>query len=178
MNHTATDDGGPPASVSIHRARLEEAVAVRECLAAAFEPYRDRYTRQAFHDTVPTIGGVEQRIRDRIVFVAVDREGTVAGTVACHVMPDAPGEPDAPRATTGHLRGMGVLPVWCGTGTAVQLLEAAEAELRRRGCERVTLNTTQPLGRAVSFYVRQGFTPTGRVSDFFGMPLFEYAKAL
>ena len=46
------------------------------------------------------------------------------------------------------------------------------------GCKRVTLDTTAPLERAIRFYRKNGFVPTGGVTDFFGMPLYEYAKPL
>jgi hypothetical protein len=42
----------------------------------------------------------------------------------------------------------------------------------------VTLDTTWPLQRAIRFYERQGYAATGRETDFFGMPLYEYAKPL
>jgi len=58
------------------------------------------------------------------------------------------------------------------------LLEHVEEELRRRGCARISLDTTMPLKQAVSFYERNGFQPSGSVSDFFAMPLFEYVKRL
>ena len=61
---------------------------------------------------------------------------------------------------------------------AQRLLDAALADLRACGCARVTLDTTEPLRRAIRFYERNGFRPTGAVGDFFGMPLFEYARAL
>src|SRR5262249_16302573 len=51
-------------------------------------------------------------------------------------------------------------------------------ELRAGGCVRITLDTTAPLERAVAFYERNGFARTGRVRDFFGMPLHEYGKTL
>ena len=35
-----------------------------------------------------------------------------------------------------------------------------------------------PLQRAIRFYERNGYRPSGRVADFFGMPLFEYVKPL
>ena len=73
---------------------------------------------------------------------------------------------------------MAVRPTWQGTGVAQRLLDAALADLRARGCARVTLDTTEPLRRAIRFYERNGFRPTGVVGDFFGMPLFEYARAL
>jgi ribosomal protein S18 acetylase RimI-like enzyme len=78
----------------------------------------------------------------------------------------------------GHLRGVAVLPAHAGTGVAEQLLTAAERALRERGCVRISLDTTEPLRRAIRFYGRHGFRRSGRVSDFFGMPLVEYVKEL
>lgn len=100
------------------------------------------------------------------LFLAV-AEGQLVGTIGCQ----ANGE-------EGHLRGMTVLPEWQGTGIAASLLEAAETELRGAGCKFVTLDTTKPLQRAIRFYQRHGFVSSGRVSDFFGMELFEYTKVL
>ena len=42
----------------------------------------------------------------------------------------------------------------------------------------MTLDTTRPLECAIRFYERCGYRATGVVRDFFGMPLFEYAKDL
>lgn len=100
------------------------------------------------------------------VFVAVSAE-TIVGTIGCKA-----------NLEEGHLRGMAVLPEWQGTKVASSLLQAAEAELRRAGCKFVTLDTTRPLERAIRFYQRHGFVASGRVSDFFGMELFQYAKWL
>jgi GNAT superfamily N-acetyltransferase len=76
----------------------------------------------------------------------------------------------------GHLRGMAVLADWQGAGIAWQLLQHAEAELRLQQCSRVTLDTTAPLKRAIQFYERNGYRPSGKITDFYGMPLFEYEK--
>ena len=73
---------------------------------------------------------------------------------------------------------MAVLPGRQGSGVAGALLAAAEDHLRRSGCTRVTLDTTEPLQRAIRFYNRHGYTATGGVTEFFGMRLHEYAKAL
>jgi GNAT superfamily N-acetyltransferase len=73
---------------------------------------------------------------------------------------------------------MAVLPRWQGKGVASALLEAAETELRNQRCNRVTLDTTEPLMRAMRFYERRGFTRSGRVSDFFGMPLHQWVKRM
>ena len=39
-------------------------------------------------------------------------------------------------------------------------------------------DTTEPLRPAVRFYERNGYRASGRVTDFFGMPIFEYVKRL
>jgi ribosomal protein S18 acetylase RimI-like enzyme len=152
--------------VTIRRAAAGDAQAILDCLRAAFEPYRDGYTPGAFGDTVPTLAGLVRRAGSMCLFVAVTAAGEVVGTVACQVI--APDE--------GHLRGMAVHPLWQGRGVADRLLAAVEGTLRQQGCARISLDTVAPLQRAVRFYERHGFHPSGRVRDFFGMPLYEYLK--
>jgi putative acetyltransferase len=100
------------------------------------------------------------------VLVALSSMGEIVGTIGCA----------AAGKGEGHIRGMAVLPAWQGRGAAAKLLRAAEEELRARGCRRVTLDTTEPLKRAARFYEKNGYRASGRVADFFGMPLFEYIK--
>lgn len=138
------------------------------CLAAAFETYRESYTAGGFKDTILAPQSAEQRLREMTVLVAENDAGEVIGTVAYQVL--GSGE--------GHLRGMAVYPRLQGKGIAARLLTTAESNLRARGCARVTLDTTRPLKRAIAFYCRHGYEPTGVVGDFFGMELFEYAKHL
>jgi GNAT superfamily N-acetyltransferase len=73
---------------------------------------------------------------------------------------------------------MAVLLAWQGQGIAAMLLTAAESELRKRRCARITLDTTEPLARAMRFYEKYGYRRSGRVTDFFGMPLVEYVKII
>jgi len=101
------------------------------------------------------------------VYVALTRRGRVVGTVAAAI---ADGQ--------GHLRGMAVHPDFQHRGVAAKLLERALADLGARHCRRVTLDTTRPLRTAAKFYEGKGFRRTSHVSDFFGMPLYEYAKVL
>ena len=143
-----------------------DADAVLVCLAAAFAPYQDDYTREAWLDTVLTPSTVRMRITEMRVLVADAGGDRVVGTLACHL--SAPGH--------GHLRGMAVLPAWAGRGVAPLLLRAAEAYLAEQGCAIVSLDTTAPLRRAMAFYKKHGYRRTGRVTDFFGMPLYEFAK--
>lgn len=156
-----------PPPFAVRRATVRDAAGILDCLRAAFEPFRVAYTPGAFEDTVLTPDAVGRRLASMAVFVASTDRGDVAGTVAGGV--DGEGE--------GHLRGMAVRPNWQGRGVAEELLTAAEVGLRRAGCDRVSLDTTRYLNRAIRFYEANGYRASGKVGDFFGMELIGYVKA-
>ena len=155
-------------STTIRLARPADCNGILDCLRAAFAPYQERYTPDAFLDTVLTPETIHKRISDMTVFVAENSKQQVMGTIACKVVNDA----------EGHLRGMAVKPEYQRSSVAKQLLECAEQELRGLGCAVVTLDTTEPLDRAMRFYEKSGYRRTGRITQFFGMPLIEYRKSL
>jgi ribosomal protein S18 acetylase RimI-like enzyme len=152
--------------ITIQRATVHHAGGIVECLCSAFEPYRSAYTAGAYADTVLTQESLRCRFVEMTVLVALDPSGRVVGTLAYKMVDH----------TEGHFRGMAVLSECQGTGIADQLLERAEAELSDQNCSHITLDTTEPLERAMSFYERHGFLRSGKVQDFFGMPLIEYVK--
>jgi predicted N-acetyltransferase YhbS len=154
-------------SFVIRRATDQDTSAIVDCLRAAFEPYRLSYSAEAFRDTVPTPEALRGRLATMIVLVAVEPAAGVVGTVAGSRL----------ETSEGHLRGMAVAPTWQGSGVADELLAAIEAELQTLGCARITLDTTAPLHKAIQFYRTHGYEPSGRVTDFFGMPLYEYVKS-
>ena len=154
------------ADIEIRPAGRDDASAVLKCLAAAFAPYRAQYTPAAFADTVLTHETAHLRLRQMEVFLAT-AAGEAVGTIA-----------GAAHAEEGHLRGMAVLPEWHGRGVAAKLLAAIESCLRAHGCKHITLDTTLPLEPAMRFYEKNGYHRSGKVSDFFGMPLIEYVKQL
>jgi GNAT superfamily N-acetyltransferase len=151
----------------IRPAQEGDAAAILECLAVAFAPYRERYTPAAFADTVLDRSILGARMQKMHILVAVS-DGQIVGTVAGST--DESGE--------GHLRGMAVLPKFHGTGIASRLLLAIEEWLQAQGCTRVSLGTTLPLQAAIKFYEKCGYSRSGTVRDFFGMPLIEYVKSL
>jgi ribosomal protein S18 acetylase RimI-like enzyme len=154
--------------LTVRKAALKDASEILKCLHEAFEPYRQAYTPEAFADTVLTPQTLERRFAAMSIFVAMSIEGQIIGTVGCHQVSEL----------EGHIRGMAVRMAWHGIGVAQQLLEAAETELQSRGCQYVVLDTTEPLQRAIAFYLKNGFEATGNVNPFFGMPLYEYRKEL
>lgn len=153
--------------MTVREAANADTSAILACLSAAFEVYRDSYTPAAFADTILSEETLQRRLRKMTVFVAADNSGEIVGTIACHFV----------NSEEGHIRGMAVLPKSQGSGIAAQLLTQAETHFRQRNCKRISLDTTAPLKRAIQFYERSGFSPSGKVQDFFGMPLYEYVKA-
>ncbi len=153
--------------VTIRRATEDDANTIHVVLTAAFAPYRTAYTAGAYQATVLTPEVARLRVREMTVLLAVAPTTEVIGTIGYA------------RVNTGEgrLRGMAVNPRWEGTGTGHALLSAALAGLDEAGCSRVTLETTAPLRRAIAFYQSQGFHPTGRVTDFLGMPLYQYLRS-
>jgi GNAT superfamily N-acetyltransferase len=109
----------------------------------------------------PALAERLQRMRVLVASSGGQVVGTVAGLLA-------DGE--------GHMRGMAVVPERRGSGLAAALLTAIERWLKDQGCARVTLDTTLPLKAAMKFYENNGYRRSGRVVDFFGMPLVEYVK--
>jgi ribosomal protein S18 acetylase RimI-like enzyme len=165
-SHSKQEKDGAARAFRIRKALAADGAGIVNCLRAAFEEYRRQYTPGAFADTVLDHSTVEERLSQMSVLVAVSGE-TVIGTIGCVV-----------TGIEGHLRGMAVAPERQGSGVAAALLQAAEQELSNNGCRYVTLDTTEPLTRAIRFYERHGFVRSGRVTDFFGMRLYEYRKAL
>jgi ribosomal protein S18 acetylase RimI-like enzyme len=111
---------------------------------------------------------MQRRFQEMTVFIATEKSGEIVGTIACSVV----------HLEQGHIRGMAILPTAQGRGIAARLLAHAEAHFRKRNCKRISLDTTAPLTRAIRFYERSGFSPSGKVRDFFGMPLYEYVKII
>ena len=152
----------------VREATTAETSGILVCLSAAFEVYRGSNTPAAFADTVLTPETLRRRLQEMTVFVATEKSGEIVGTIAYSVV----------NTEEGHIRGMAILPSAQGSGIAARLLTHAEAYFRQRNCARISLGTTAPLKRAIRFYERSGFSTSGKVRDFFGMPLYEYLKAI
>jgi GNAT superfamily N-acetyltransferase len=148
----------------IRQAILQDSDQILACLRTAFAPYENLYTPTAFADTVLDALTINVRM-ERMHMLVATMGNRVIGTVSGSLCNDE-----------GHLRGMAVLPEYQSSGASKDLLRAIEHWLKENGCNRVTLDTTLPLARAMKFYERNGYERSGRTTDFFGMTLIEYAK--
>jgi ribosomal protein S18 acetylase RimI-like enzyme len=155
-----------PHEFAIRAASPEDFPAILQCLRSAYEPYRAQYSSRAYLDTVMTPDTLIERLRTMTVLVATDTRENVVGTIGGATV----------SAGEGHLRGMAVPPKHHGRGNAQLLLESMEKHLWMNGCACITLDTTEPLQRAMRFYEKNNYRRTGKITDFFGMPLIEYAK--
>ncbi|MBD3353149.1 MAG: GNAT family N-acetyltransferase [Candidatus Lokiarchaeota archaeon] len=153
---------------SVRKATVEDASAIHEILNAAFEKYRSYYTEEGFADTILSPQGVMERLQKMELYVAVIGNEKIVGTIGWTRITDE----------EAHIRGMAVHPDYHGTGIATALLKRTEQEIEKAGCNYITLDTTEVLKRAQRFYQKQGYERTGKVSDFFGMPIFEFSKKL
>jgi GNAT superfamily N-acetyltransferase len=158
----------PTIGFDVRRATADDAEGILACLAEAFEPYRPAYTPRAYAATVLTPRTLSRRLRSMAIWVAVDRERTVIGTVA--VKPVSTGH--------AHLRGMAVRAEHQGKGVAAALLNAALDRAQAEGRLRVTLETTEPLRRAARFYLHHGFRRTGHHRWWGGMKLIHFERDL
>ncbi len=153
----------------IRRAEFYDAKDIHGVLLAAFEEYRQFYTPEGFSDTVMSEDTVKKRMKEMTLYVAIDQNGKLIGTIGWLKV----------RTDEGHIRGMAVLPDRQGKNSpAKDLLLTVEGDALSRGCSILTLDTTSPLKRAQSFYKKHGFRETGKTGDFFGSIIYEYAKKI
>ncbi|MFX1428485.1 MAG: GNAT family N-acetyltransferase [Promethearchaeota archaeon] len=154
---------------TIRKAEIKDAKGIHEVILAAFEQYRYFYSPEGFADTVMSEKIAVERIKDMTIFIAVNQNGEIIGTIGWKRV----------NREEGHIRGMAVHPNYQGKESpATDLLKMVEKDARSQGCSFLTLDTTEVLERAQNFYRKNGFTKTDKTGDFFGATIFEFKKIL
>jgi len=160
--------GAKDLNALLRLAREEDAPGIAACLTAAFNRYRALYTPSGFTDTTLNPDTAIRRLTEMNVYVAVNKEDQIIGTVSwLRIKPEE-----------GHLRGMAVSPEHQGGGLADRLLDRVETDIREAGCRIVSLHTMDFLKRSMRFYEKRGYQRTGKTTDFFGQPAHEFIKNL
>jgi glutamate/tyrosine decarboxylase-like PLP-dependent enzyme/GNAT superfamily N-acetyltransferase len=153
--------------IQIRLATAADAEAIAFVLSNSFVEYQPRYTAEGFTATVLTPRQVEARIAEGPVWVAFEN-GVCVGTVSVVLKPEGL-----------YIRGMAVDPVARGKGIGRKLLDCAEKFAVQNGCERLFLNTTPFLSRAIKLYEGYGFErSSARPDNLFGTPLFTMTRSL
>jgi len=153
----------------IQKAKPKDAQGIHEVILTAFEEFRYFYSPEGFTDTVMSEKAVEKRIENMTIYIAVDQNGGIIGTIGWKKLSEK----------EGHIRGMAVHPKMQGKESpAPDLLRKVEEDARSQGCSFLTLDTTEVLLRAQNFYRKNGFRKTSKTSDFFGATVYEFAKKI
>jgi ribosomal-protein-alanine N-acetyltransferase len=155
------------AGAEIRLARATEAKEIHQILSEAFEPYRPSYTAEAYSVTVPSPREIEQRIRDpRTDVLVAALHDEVIGTVTVHEKAE----------NELHAGSMAVNPNFQGQGIGQRLLEEVERLARERSRPTISLESFEPLTKAIALYERYGFERTGKERPYHGITIFEMRK--
>ena len=153
----------------IREAEIKDAKGIHEVILIAFEEFRYFYSPEGFADTVMSEKAVAKRIDNMTIYIAVDQNDEIIGTIGWNKLSEK----------EGHIRGMAVDPKMQGKESpATDLLRKVEEDAQSQGCNFLTLDTTEVLQRAQNFYRKNGFIKTGKIGDFFGATIFEFAKEI
>ncbi|MBY8990972.1 MAG: GNAT family N-acetyltransferase [Candidatus Lokiarchaeota archaeon] len=153
----------------IRKAKPKDAKGIHEIFLAAFEEFRYFYSPEGFADTVMSEKAVVERIKNMSIYIAVDKNEEITGTIGWKKV----------NNKEGHIRGMAVHPRIQGKDSpAIDLLKKVESDGLSQGCTFLTLDTTEVLQRAQNFYRKNGFTKTGKTGNFFGATIYEFAKKI
>ncbi|MFD3188956.1 GNAT family N-acetyltransferase [Sedimentitalea sp. HM32M-2] len=128
----------------IRRARVSDAADLARCIEAAYAAARDSGV-----SLPPVAQGVEEDIRQHLVWVAVD--GPICGGIVLSVTGEA-----------AHMINIAVEPRCAGCGVGRRLIETALAEARQRNAVRIDLATHVDMPENVSLYRHLGWRETGR----------------
>lgn len=101
-----------------------------------------------------------QRLRRGVAWIAL-REARIVGTATLYVPPNVRGCDWYDRGDVAYFGQFAVEPDLQGEGIGRQLLEAIEAETRRRGIPHLALDTAAGATRLIETYRRHGFVQVG-----------------
>jgi len=156
--------------ISIHRTfEINDSQQIHEVLLYAFEPYRILYTEEAFNATVVSTGNLVKRIEaEKYEVITALYRGKICGTVSVKKT----------RNENLYVASMAVLPEYHGNGIGYKLLEEAEKTALQKDCKKIVLETSEPITNAIRLYEKFGFKRTGKIRDWFGVPIFKMMKRL
>ena len=149
-------------TVVVRPAIVGDAASVAATIAAAFEQYRGKLTPEsgAFRETAK---GIARELRKGAGAIVAERNGEVVGCVMTKLL-----EGDL------YFGRLAVLPQARGLGVARRLIDAVEADARRRGLPGVRLGVRVVLTGNQRFFASLGYVETSRDAH----PGFDYPTSI
>lgn len=156
----------PQLEVRLARPGDEETIAA--LILAAFHPFRDQYTPDAFEYTAATVDRIRERFAEGPMWLA-SYGGEMVGTVS--------GLPEGERF---YIRSMAIKPSAQRIGIGQKLLDALEKHARGERFEKLYLYTTHVLPGARRLYEKNGFYVSRETApeEWFDMGGIEMEKVL
>lgn len=143
----------------------EDSEKIASVLAAAFSEHESAYTAKAYAATVPSVEEIRKRFGEGKNWVAVCKD-QIIGTVSV-----------VPKKDSLYIRSMAIMPEVRGKQIGEQLLKEIENYAVARNYEKLVLNTTPFLKRAIQLYEKFDFIYKG-TDDLHGTPLLTMEKSL
>ncbi|MFQ6116510.1 MAG: GNAT family N-acetyltransferase, partial [bacterium] len=75
-----------------------------------------------------------------------------------------------------HIRSMAVKADYQGKGIGWRILQEINGLAKKKHCQTITLESFEPLTKAVSLYEKFGFRRTGRKKNLYGIRIFEMLR--
>lgn len=135
--------------ISIRMAEHKEAQMISALIYDSFVDERSKYTDGAFAITTPGVVEIEERIKNKTVWVAV-RNGKIIGTASC-----------MPRGESLFIRSVAVNRNERGNGIGRKLMEHMEKLALENDFKYLKLTTTSFLLPACKMYESLGFKHNG-----------------
>src|SRR3954469_12523482 len=111
--------------VRIREAATADAPAIASVLRESFMEYEALYTQEGFDATTPLSAQVQSRMEEGTVWVALDDEAVVVGTVSV-----------VAKGESLYVRGMAIVPAARGRRIGESLLRRVESFAFERGFKR------------------------------------------
>lgn len=159
------------ARITVRPAQPDEAVAIGDVVARVFVEggFTPAERTQRLRDTA-------SRVATGTVFVAVDAEGALVGSIA--FVPGGGGDVRIATADEAEMQMLAVLPEARGLGAGGALVAAFLAEAKARGYRRTVLSTQPSMTSAHRIYEAAGFrrTPERDWTRDSGRPMWAYER--
>jgi ribosomal protein S18 acetylase RimI-like enzyme len=155
--------------VKIRKAQGNEIQEIHKVLLESFKPYKKYYTEEAYKATVISPGEIEKRLRNKNteVLVAI-YNNKIVGTASIKIK----GKREL------YISSMAVIPSLQGKGIGWRILEEINRLAKQKYCRIISLESSEPLKKAVNVYEKFKFRRTGKKRRYHGIIIFEMTKEI